>query len=92
MSNLTKRNIKRFRSIIVIIGLVIGTNIAISYAGNKAGVSILPDSPRPTKAGVSILPDSPRPTKAGVSILPDSPRPTKAGVSILPDSPRPTNK
>lgn len=83
MKSSNSRTWKRFRSIIVTMFLIIGANIAISYA---AGVTILPDAPRP-KAGVTILPDAPRP-KAGVTILPDAPRP-KAGVTILPDAPRP---
>ena len=88
MTKSQKRNMKRFASVVVTMGLVVLTNIAISFAGNsgKAGIAILPDSPRP-KAGIAILPDSPRP-KAGIAILPDSPRP-KAGIAILPDSPRP---
>lgn len=89
MSRSQKRNSKRFVSILIVMILIVATNIAISYAGNsnsKAGIAILPDSPRP-KAGIAILPDSPRP-KAGIAILPDSPRP-KAGIAILPDSPRP---
>lgn len=87
MSKSQKRNFKRLSSIVLTMGLIVATNIAISYAGNnKAGIAILPDSPRP-KAGIAILPDSPRP-KAGIAILPDSPRP-KAGIAILPDSPRP---
>jgi len=75
--------LKRFRSIIITILLVIAADLAISYASN---VPILPDSPRP-KSNVPILPDSPRP-KSNVPILPDSPRP-KSNVPILPDSPRP---
>ena len=77
-----KRNLKRLRSLLVTMALVIVTNIAISYGANgthqKSGVSMLPDSPRP-KSGVSMLPDSPRP-KSGVSMLPDSPRPQVAAL------------
>jgi len=49
--------LKRFRSIIITILLVIGVDMAISYASN---VPTLPDSPRP-KSNVPTLPDSPRP-------------------------------
>ena len=75
-SILRKRNLKRFRSILVTMALVVLTNIAISYASNgtsKSGAAVLPDSPRP-KSGAAVLPDSPRP-KSGAAVLPDSPRP-----------------
>ncbi len=83
------QNLKRFRAIIITIGLVFTVNFALSFTGitsRKAGIPTLPDSPRP-KAGIPTLPDSPRP-KAGIPTLPDSPRP-KAGIPTLPDSPRP---
>ena len=89
-STIRKRNLKRVRSIMLTIALVVATNIAISYAGtgfgNKAGIALIPDSPRP-KAGIALIPDSPRP-KAGIALIPDSPRP-KAGIALIPDSPRP---
>ena len=88
-SNKSTKYMKRLRSVLITIFLVVVTNIAISYAGGdtqKAGSSLLPDAPRP-KAGSSLLPDAPRP-KAGSSLLPDAPRP-KAGSSLLPDAPRP---
>jgi hypothetical protein len=85
-SAIQKRNGKRLLSLLVTLLLVIATNMAISFASNKSGIAILPDSPRP-KSGIAILPDSPRP-KSGIAILPDSPRP-KSGIAILPDSPRP---
>lgn len=77
---------KRFRSLVVTLAIVAGTNIAISDAGSKSGVTNIPDSPRP-KSGVTNIPDSPRP-KSGVTNIPDSPRP-KSGVTNIPDSPRP---
>ncbi len=89
MSNYSKNLVswKRVRSIVVVIALVIGTNLAVSYADessqNRAGVSGLSGNvPRP-KAGVSGLSGNvPRP-KAGVSGLSGNvPRP-KAGVSGL---------
>jgi hypothetical protein len=78
---------KKVRSILVVLILVVGTNLAVSYADetsqNRAGVSGLSGNvPRP-KAGVSGLSGNvPRP-KAGVSGLSGNvPRP-KAGVSGL---------
>jgi len=92
MSNSTirRRNLKRVRSLLITLALVVATNIAISYAGtgfgNKSGLAMIPDSPKP-KSGLSMIPDSPRP-KSGLSMIPDSPRP-KSGLSMIPDSPRP---
>ncbi len=79
---------KRFRAIILTIGLTFAVNFALSYTGitGKTGIPMLPDSPRP-KTGIPMLPDSPRP-KTGIPMLPDSPRP-KTGIPMLPDSPRP---
>lgn len=78
---------RKIRSILIMLVLVAGTNLAVSYADesshNKAGVSGLQGNvPRP-KAGVSGLQGNvPRP-KAGVSGLQGNvPRP-KAGVSGL---------
>ncbi len=77
---------KRFRSLVVVLSLVAGTNLAISRIADKSGVAAMPDSPRP-KSGVAAMPDSPRP-KSGVAAMLDSPRP-KSGVAAMPDSPRP---
>ena len=78
---------KKVRSIFIVLVLVAGTNLAVSYADettqNRAGVSGLSGNvPRP-KAGVSGLSGNvPRP-KAGVSGLSGNvPRP-RAGVSGL---------
>ena len=57
------QNAKRFRAIFITIILVFAVNFALSFTGvtsNKAGIPVLPDSPRP-KAGIPVLPDSPRP-------------------------------
>ncbi len=90
VSTTRMRNLKRVRSIVIMIALVVATNIAISYAGtgfgNKTGLAMIPDSPRP-KTGLAMIPDSPRP-KTGLSMIPDSPRP-KTGLAMIPDSPRP---
>lgn len=51
---------KRFRALIVTLLLVVATNIAISYAGNRSGVANMPDPPHP-KSGVANMPDPPRP-------------------------------
>ena len=68
------RNARRFRSLVITVLAIAATNIAISYAdGQKSGVPIIPDMPRP-KSGVPIIPDMPRP-RSGVPIIPDMPRP-----------------
>ncbi|MBI4548608.1 MAG: hypothetical protein HY707_11540 [Ignavibacteriae bacterium] len=70
-------NLKRLRSLLVTIGCIIITNIAISNVDNmtqgKTGSSLLPNPPRP-KTGSSLLPNPPRP-KTGSSLLPNPPRP-----------------
>jgi hypothetical protein len=62
--------LKKIRSIIVTLLLIIAADIAISYASS---VPLVPDSPRP-KSSVPLVPDSPRP-KSSVPLVPDSPRP-----------------
>jgi len=75
--------LKRFRSLIITILLVVAANMAISYAST---VPALPNSPRP-KSTVPALPNSPRP-KSNV-IEPSNSLMTKSTVPALPNSPRP---
>jgi hypothetical protein len=67
---MSKRTMKRFRSVLITLFLVMAADIAISFASN---VPMLPDAPKP-KSNVPMLPDAPKP-KSNVPMLPDAPKP-----------------